>query len=74
MLIAIDHGNKQIKLHNGKVFTSGLRESDARPPFGDNILKYKGKFYTISDKRIPYMRDKTVDDVLFYPYAVCRRV
>ena len=62
MLIAVDHGNKQIKLPNGRVFTSGIRESDVRPPFGEDILKYKGKYYTVSDKRIPFMRDKSVDD------------
>lgn len=62
MLIAIDHGNKQMKLPSGKVFTSGIRESNTRPPFGEDFLVYKGKYYTISDKRIPYMRDKTVDD------------
>jgi len=61
MLISVDHGNKQIKLAGGRVFTSGLRESDARPPFGEDILKYKGKYYTISDKRIPFLRDKSVD-------------
>lgn len=61
MIIAIDHGNKQIKTES-RIFTSGLRESDVRPPFGDDILKYKGKYYTLSDKRIPYMRDKTSDD------------
>jgi plasmid segregation protein ParM len=61
MLIAIDHGNKNIKTQ-GRTFTSGLRESDTRPPFGDDILKYKGKYYTISDKRIPFLRDKTCDD------------
>ena len=63
MLIAIDHGNKQIKLGaSGRVFSSGIHESDSRPPFGDDILKYKGKYYTISDKRIPYLREKMVDD------------
>jgi len=62
MIIAIDHGNKQIKLSGGRVFTSGLRESEIRPPFGDDIMIYKGKYYTISDKRIPFMKDKTVDD------------
>ena len=62
MLIAVDHGNKQIKLPSGRVFTSGLRESDVRPPFGEDILKYKDKYYTISDKRIPYMREKFKDN------------
>ena len=62
MLISVDHGNKQIKLPNGRVFTSGLRESDVRPPFGEDVLKYKNKYYTISDKRIPYLREKFVDD------------
>ena len=62
MLISIDHGNKQIKLPGGRVFTSGIRESDTRPPFGEDILTYKGKYYTISDKRIPFMRDKSVDN------------
>jgi len=60
MIIAIDHGNKQIKT-GGRTFTSGLRESDIRPPFGEDILKYKGKYYALSDKRIPYLRDKTID-------------
>jgi plasmid segregation protein ParM len=61
MLIAIDHGNKQIKTES-RIFTSGIRESDTKPPFGNDILKYNGKYYTLSDKRIPYMRDKTSDD------------
>lgn len=64
MLIAIDHGNKQIKTAH-RTFTSGLCESDTRPPFGRDVLYYKGKYYTLSDQRIPYMRDKTVDDRYF---------
>lgn len=64
MLISVDHGNKQIKtLH--KTFTSGLCESDTRPPFGENVLYYKDKYYTLSEQRIPYMRDKTADDRFF---------
>ena len=64
MLIAIDHGNKQIKTAH-QTFSSGLCESDTRPPFGENILRYKGKYYTLSDQRIPYMRDKTTDERFF---------
>lgn len=61
MLIAIDHGNKSIKIPNHAPFTSGIQESDT-PPFGGETLKYKGKYYTLSEKRIPYHRDKTEDE------------
>ena len=64
MLIAIDHGNKQIKT-NHRTFTSGFFESSTRPPFGKDVLFYNDKYYTLSDKRIPYMRDKTSDDRYF---------
>jgi len=64
MLIAVDHGNKQIKTRS-RIFTSGLTESDTRPPFGDEILRYGGKYYSLSERRIPYMRDKTADERFF---------
>ena len=64
MLISIDHGNKQIKTVH-KTFVSGLRESDTPPPFGQNVLFYDEKYYTLSDQRIPYMRDKTADERFF---------
>lgn len=64
MLIAVDHGNKQMKTIH-KTFTSGLMESNTCPPFGDDVLKYKGRYYTISDQRIPYMRDKSADSRFF---------
>ncbi len=64
MLISIDHGNKQIKT-NRRTFVAGLHESDTKPPFGQNVLYYNGKYYTLSDRRIPYMRDKTVDERYF---------
>jgi len=62
MLIAIDHGNKQMKLPSGKAFSTGLCERDTRPPFGEDILQYKGKYYTISEDRIPYTREKYKDE------------
>ena len=62
MLIAIDHGNIQIKLPSGKVFTSGLRESGNRPAFGEDFLQYKGKYYIVSNDRISYLRNKTEDE------------
>ena len=64
MLIAIDHGNKQIKTTNCLPFTSGLRES-ATKPLGDMVLRYGGRYYSLLDERIPYQRDKTVDQRFF---------
>lgn len=64
MLIAIDHGNKQMKTIHCPPFVSGLVESITRP-FGSNILEYQDKFYTLSNQRIPYKRDKTEDDRFF---------
>lgn len=64
MLIAIDHGNKLVKLVRSEPFVSGLSESEVRP-FGTDVLKYGDKYYQISDQRIPYRRDKTEDDRFF---------
>ena len=57
MIIAIDHGNRLMKGANFEPFISGLMESAVKP-FGANVLKYKGKYYQLSDQRIPYRRDK----------------
>lgn len=64
MRVAIDHGNKQIKTAS-KIFTSGLLESELKPPFGEDIIEYQGKYYSLSDQRIRYLRDKTVDNRFF---------
>ena len=64
MLIAMDHGNKQCKLVRSEPFISGLSESEVQP-FGTDVLKYRDKYYQISDQRIPYRRDKTEDDRFF---------
>ena len=64
MLIAMDHGNKQMKLVRSEPFISGLSESEVQP-FGTDVLKCGDKYYQISDQRIPYRRDKTEDDRFF---------
>ena len=64
MLIAIDHGNKQIKTVHTQPFTSGLIQGDT-PGFGTDCLAYQGKYYTLTDQRIPYRRDKTEDERFF---------
>ena len=64
MLICVDHGNKNVKTGRCAPFTSGLVESETQP-FGADVLKYKGKYYQLSDERLPYRRDKTEDEKFF---------
>jgi len=64
MLISIDHGNKQIKTIHNEPFVSGLQQSITKPFYPD-ILKYQGSYYTHSEQRIPYRKDKTEDDRFF---------
>lgn len=61
--VAMDHGNRNMKTENF-IFTSGLVESDCRPALGDYLV-YQDKFYSLSEQRIPYMRDKTADERFF---------
>lgn len=64
MIISVDHGNKQIKTVH-KIFTSGLMSSDIPFPLSSDSLQYNGKYYALTDERIPYMRDKTANDKFF---------
>lgn len=75
MLIAVDHGNKQIKTVHCPPFTSGLRES-ATQPLGDTVIFYGGRYYSLLDERIPYRRDKTEDERFFILtlFAIAREV
>ena len=75
MLIAIDHGNKLVKTVNCPPFTSGLVESEVQP-FGRDVLQYQGKYYQLSDQRIPYRRDKTEDERFFILtlFAIAKRL
>lgn len=59
--IAVDHGNRNIKSRHF-VFTSGINVLDKKPARGEIFLQYGGKYYTLSEKRIPYQRDKTTDN------------
>ena len=63
IIVPVDHGNRNLKTENF-VFTSGIIESDCRPVLGEYIY-YNGKYYGLSDQRIPYMRDKSNDERFF---------
>ena len=65
IIVPIDHGNRNMKTEH-KAFTSGFVEGDCRPALGE-YLYYGGRYYALAEQRIPYMRDKTVDDRFFIP-------
>lgn len=58
--IAIDHGNRNMKTVN-HVFTTGVECNDLKPGRGIPYLEYQDKYYTLSNRRMPYQRDKTKD-------------
>ena len=64
MLIAVDHGNYSIKTPNFS-FVAGLAEHTVPPPILDDCIEYAGRYWTLSESRIFYMRDKTQDDRYF---------
>ena len=64
MLIAVDHGNYNIKTPHYS-FMAGLAEHSVRPPMADEVLEYEGRFWTLSGKRLSYRRDKTKDESYF---------
>jgi len=64
MLIAIDHGNSAVKTTQFQ-FCSGLTEHLTRPPLAEEIIEYDGRFWTLSNDRIAYKRDKTRDNRFF---------
>lgn len=61
MIISIDHGNKQIKTAH-KTFVSGIVGTDVRPALGEEFVKYADRYYSLTERRLSYQRDKTMDD------------
>ena len=64
MIISVDHGNKSIKTPHA-IFTSGLVMSDGLQGFKTDYIGWTGKYYSLTERRISYLRDKTEDDRFF---------
>ena len=61
MIISVDHGNKSIKTPNA-LFTSGLISSEGLQGFKTDYICWNGHYYTLTEQRISYLRDKTEDE------------
>ncbi len=64
MIVSVDHGNKSIKTPHD-VFTSGLVVSNGMPGFKTEYILWEDRVYTLTERRISYLRDKTVDERFF---------
>ena len=66
-IIAIDHGNSEIKTVHER-FPAGFKMYMTRPPFitgKDQSLFWNGKWYALTRDRLPYRRDKSINDDYF---------
>lgn len=61
MIIAIDHGNSEIKTVHDR-FTAGYSVFDRQPPLTNDWIKWEGQYYALTGKRLPYHHDKTQDN------------
>jgi len=63
MLIAVDTGNSEIKTLNFR-FCSGLVEHRVKP-LSSEYIEYAESFWTLSNDRVPYVRNKATDNRFF---------
>ena len=64
MVISIDHGNRQVKTVH-KAFVSGLMESSVRPALGEEYILYSNRYFSLTEHRLAYRRDKSKDESFF---------
>lgn len=66
MIIAIDHGNSEIKTEHER-FVAGFKAYATEPPSlnENDTLFWNGSWYALSGTRLPYRRDKAKDDDYF---------
>lgn len=63
-IISVDTGNRLIKTPHVS-FNTGIVRHGKRPPAIKTDMLYFGEYFTITEQRTPYLKDKTVDDTYF---------
>lgn len=59
-IIGIDNGYGYVKTKN-TIALNGVNELVTEPATKDNVLFFNGEYYTVGEKRLTYMSDKTYD-------------
>lgn len=62
IIIGIDNGNKCIKSSESYVSETGFVKSDVEPISKQNLLIYKGNYYSIGSNRLSVQMDKSISD------------
>lgn len=75
MIIGVDLGNKNTKTKRD-VFISGVEFYDTKPPFANDVIKLGERYYTLSDRRLNYTREKIGDEnfLVLLLMAICREI
>lgn len=69
MIISVDHGNKSIKTPN-TLFTSGLISSEGLQGFKTDYICWNGRYYTLTEQRISYLRRQNRRRAVLCPDAL----
>lgn len=66
IIFGIDHGNGNMKGETTS-FPCGIVRYTAQPGrfMNEDILEYEGTYYTLSETKMPFKADKTIDDDYF---------
>lgn len=75
MLIGIDHGNRCTKTAHD-YFVSGFAKFPVAPPMAQDLIQYRNAYYALSDERLSYRRDKSLNDdfYLLTLFAIAKEV
>lgn len=64
IIIGVDNGNENTKTANF-VFTTGIEKFDKKPPLGNDVMKFNGRYFALVNSRSTYEQDKTVNEDTF---------
>lgn len=63
VIVSVDTGNKNIKTPHTEPFNAGLiNHGHTQPPLKAETICYNGKYYSLTESRLPVAHDKTNND------------
>lgn len=69
-ILAIDHGNANIKTRQ-LIFPASVDVGRRKLPFCNEYIKFRGRYYALSERPQPYLRDKTANEMMLITTLFC---